>query len=213
MRPVRFGGLVLPMMALVFGCNDDTGDSRPPFLGPQQDLGVTCTATPSSGRAPLTVRLNAEPADAQSVQWTFGDGSGEGRASVSHTYEIGGTFAPTVTIRNSGHEGVCRTSVTVDPPPPPPSATARPNQLPRPLTKFEPTSSGPAPLTITINACPSYDLDGEPLTFRIDPGDRTPQETRCRPVHTYERRGTYRPTVCVSDGKVEVCHAYTVTVT
>jgi PKD repeat protein len=148
------------------------------------------------------------------VQWTFGDGAGANDASASHTYRISGNFAPTVVIRDRGREGVCRQSVSVVPPPQPPGPTAPPNTLPRVLVKLEPAASGPAPYTLTINACPTYDVDDDPMTFRIVFGDRTPDVSGdCRPVHTYQARGTYVVRVCVSDGKGETCKQHLVTAT
>jgi PKD repeat protein len=199
-------------LAAALSCNDDNdGTTSPPIV--DQAMDISCSASPTSGRVPLTVRFSADPADAETTSWVFGDGASSNYAESSHVYEVGGTFGPTITILDKGRRGVCRQTVTVEGPPPPPGATPKPNQGPRILTKFEPTDNGPAPLTITVNACPTYDVNDDRLTFRIDFGDRSPVETVCRPVHTWQSKGTYRVNVCASDGKIEVCKNYLVTVT
>gem|GEM_PF-2374784 len=71
---------------------------------------VVGTATPSSGSSPLTVAFVATVSGGTTpyaVQWVFGDGtvgSSIPGATVGHTYESPGTFAPRVSVVDgSGH--------------------------------------------------------------------------------------------------------------
>jgi PKD repeat protein len=204
--------LVLPLLALVPACNDDDsplGSAADPL---DPSLAVTCTVSPTSGRAPLAVTFAAAPSDG-TVQWTFGDGSGASEGNTTHVYSDGGTFAPTVTIRASGRQGSCRQTVLVQAAALPATPTPEPNRPPDPDTRFDPGTSGSAPFRVIFNACPTRDPDNDRLAFRIDFGDRTAEANVCRPVHTYETKGNYRPTVCVSDGRLEACRTYVITVT
>jgi PKD repeat protein len=212
----RRSGLVLalvPALALAPACNDDDNPARSAADPLDPSLAVTCSASPTSGRAPLEVAFTAGPSGGSTVQWSFGDGSGESVGDTTHVYSDGGTFTPTVTIKGSGRQGSCRQTIVVQPPPPPPTPTREPNRPPEPDTRFDPGPTGSAPFRVIFNACPTKDPDGDRLTFRIDFGDRTGEATVCRPVHTYGAKGNYRATVCVSDGRFETCQTYAITVT
>ena len=202
---------LLAALALV-SCDDDANPARSPADGLDPTLGVTCSASPTSGRAPLVVNLTAAPGNAQAVQWSFGDGSGGNGAETTHTYYDGGTFTAIVEVIDGARSGACRQTVVVQSAPLPPTPTPRANRPPNPDTRFDPGKEGPAPFTVTLNACPSYDRDEDPLRFRIDFGDNSGTSSVCRNVHTYQRKGTYRPSVCVSDGQLEACRTYILTV-
>jgi len=204
---------LLPALALALGCGDD--DSSRSAADPlDPTLGVSCTASPTSGRAPLSVTFTAEPSGRAVAQWSFGDGSGASEGNTTHVYVDGGTYGPTVTVRESGRQGSCRQTVAVQAAPLPPTPTPPANRPPEPDTRFDPGTTGRAPFRVIFNACPTRDPDNNsPLTFRIDFGDRTTPATVCRPVHTYETKGKYRATTCVSDGRLEACRTDVITVT
>jgi PKD repeat protein len=204
----------LAPVALAWAC-DGAGTAPPPPVGPPASgLNVTCTASPTSGQAPLAVAFAASPSDVDSVDWSFDDGGGGRGAQTAHTYINRGVYVATATVRNSGREGVCSQTINVAQGPLPPTPTPRSNRPPNPDVRFDPGTSGPAPFTVTFNACPSYDRDNDQITFRIDYGDQTSFSGRqCSTVHTYQRRGQYRPRVCASDGQLEGCRNYTINVT
>jgi hypothetical protein len=203
---------VLAALLLAASCDDEANLAGTPFAAPEPGLGVTCLASPSNGRAPLVVEMSAAPADAQAVQWSFGDGSGGNGARTFHTYYDGGTYSVVVEVITAGQIGSCRQTVVVQPGALPSTPTPRPNRPPNPDTRFDPGKEGVAPFTVTLNACPSYDRDEDPLRFRIDFGDNSGTSSVCRNVHTYQRKGTFRPSVCVSDGQLEACRTYILTV-
>jgi glucose/arabinose dehydrogenase len=65
------------------------------------------TATPTSGAEPLTVQLDgtasSDPEGAPlSYAWSFGDGSGDTRATTSHVYSTPGSYTATLTVTDSG---------------------------------------------------------------------------------------------------------------
>jgi PKD repeat protein len=70
-------------------------------------MGVTTSATPASGLAPLVVALNGSATGGTapySYSWDFGDGTTAGAAStaaVSHTYSLPGSFTATLTVTDA----------------------------------------------------------------------------------------------------------------
>ena len=73
----------------------------------QVSMGVTVSATPASGLAPLAVGLNGSATGGTapySYSWDFGDGSTAGPASTaaaSHTYSLPGSFTATLTVTDA----------------------------------------------------------------------------------------------------------------
>jgi PKD repeat protein len=203
-----------PLLAIALATACNTDDVRPQFVtAPEPGLPLTCTAQPTSGTAPLNVVFTVSGADsAPVVQWSFGDGGARAGAAVDYTYMSGGNFVAEVTVKVSGREGVCTQAIRVAPLVLPPSATPPPNQAPRLNVKFDPARDGTAPFTVTINTCGSDDPDGDRLSYSTTFGDRTPDSSACRNTHTYSPKGTYRPTTCVSDGRLQSCRTFLLTV-
>jgi PKD repeat protein len=74
-------------------------------------------------------------------------------------------------------------------------------------------AAGSAPLTVNFNLCHSSDPDGDALTYVYTFGDgKTRTMSFCRHEHTYESRGTYTASLCVTDGRSSACNVVTVTV-
>ncbi|GAA2092910.1 PQQ-dependent sugar dehydrogenase [Actinomadura alba] len=67
---------------------------------------ANATATPTSGRAPLTVAFSSAGSsdpdgDAITFSWAFGDGGTSTAANPSHTFTANGTYNATLTVRDS----------------------------------------------------------------------------------------------------------------
>lgn len=76
-------------------------------LGPNTPPIARCTATPTSGFAPLTVNFNASAStDANgnplSYAWSFGDNGTSTGSTVAHVYNNAGTYSAVVTVTDSG---------------------------------------------------------------------------------------------------------------
>jgi PKD repeat protein len=101
----------------------------------------TFTATPTSGRAPLTVSFDtAGSSDPDGIlvetpAWRFGDGTTGTGETTRHTYTRAGTFTVTVTMRDdTGAEASATRTITVtapatSPPPPPTPPPSSPLKL------------------------------------------------------------------------------------
>lgn len=99
-------------------------------------------------------------------------------------------------------------------PPPPAPATPVPtlpppsvptgNQPPVPEFKVTPfPATGPAPLVVNFNLCPTADPDRDPILFFFDFGDgTTAQGPPCRQQNTYHQ-GRYTANMCVWDSRPE----------
>jgi PKD repeat protein len=87
--------------------------------------GVSFTATPDNGRAPLDVAFEASGTDVEgpvTYTWDFGDGGTAGGQSATHTYRAraGGTFTVTLTVTDrDGATASATRTITVGPDPPP----------------------------------------------------------------------------------------------
>jgi hypothetical protein len=97
-------------------------------------------------------------------------------------------------------------------PPPPPGPTG--NQPPVPDFKVTPfPATGPAPLVVNFNLCPTADPDGDHIIFFFDFGDgQSATGPPCRQQNTYHR-GRYTANMCVWDSRPEhdlVCRAFPV---
>jgi PKD repeat protein len=179
-------------------------------------LGVSCTATPSSGTIPLTVQFSATVTGAEdnpTLSWSFGDGTAASVATASRTYAVPGTYNAAVEVRSGGRNASCNATVTALSPQ---RAAQAPNRPPEASFNIKPNPpTGNRPLTVEFNACLSSDPDGDKLQFGFDVFDGMFWTGHCRREHTYRTAGTFKARVCVSDdfpGHADICRSYTVTV-
>jgi hypothetical protein len=64
-------------------------------------------------------------------------------------------------------------------------------------------TTGPAPLVVNFNLCPTADPDGDHIVFFFDFGDgQTSQGPPCRQQNTYHR-GRFTANMCVWDSRPE----------
>jgi PKD domain len=125
-------------------------------------------------------------------QWSC-TGTGPSAPSPADPPVRAGSAAVSVTAQNAPPDTVFRTT---------------------PPARGDGEISGPVPLEITFNMCPTTDEDeGDELKFKYDFEDSGGFERgRCRATHTYTRPGVFRATVCASDRQPDhdVCRTYTV---
>ena len=86
----------------------------------------------------------------------------------------------------------------------PPPAGPTGNQPPIPDFRVTPfPTTGPAPLDVNFNLCPTADPERDPIVFFFNFGDgQTSAGPPCRQQHTYHR-GLFTATVCVWDSRPE----------
>lgn len=162
-------------------------------------------ASPTSGTSPLSVHLDASGStdtDATPIagyDFEWGDGTGTSGQNASptadHVYAQAGTWTAVVTVRDTaGQTSTASVPITVKATPPPdyaPVASLRVS-----------TSSGDAPLSVTLDASGTTDTDATPVdTYAFDFGDGSsaPAGTSPSAAHTYTAPGTYTATVTVTD--------------
>lgn len=154
------------------------------------------TLTPTVGRKPLTVSVNAgESYDLDDAimeyEWNFGDGKTlSGEVSASHTYEAEGEYPVTLRIKDTKGQTGSRTrtvQVTED------------NLPPEVRLSISP-SRGKAPLSVYMNARDSEDTDGAITEFLWDFGDGASQTSAYGFIqHTYTQSGQYSLILTVKD--------------
>lgn len=197
----RWGVAVLIVLSFS-SCGDDN-----PAAG---DLAATCAAAPSSGLAPLsvafTLSVTGSGTGSPTVAVNYGDGTAGNDPSVPHTYTRAGSFTATFSVSSSGRSASCNTTVNVTAPA---AVVPTGNQPPNAVFKTSPIANagkitGPAPLAVQFNMCPTTDPDGDRRRFTMDfttDGQLEVDGTTgadCRRGTTYPQ-GHYRARVCVTD--------------
>jgi PKD repeat protein len=190
------------------------------------ELSATCTATPSSGPAPLEVAFNVGVAGAQgtvSVTVSYGDGTTGDNPDANHTYAGPGLYTASFDVRTASQAARCATTVDVGPAEPevvenlPPEVVFKTN----PRVK-DGRITGTAPFTVWFNMCLTADPEGDALYFTMDlDGDgkldvRGRTGASCREPWDYPV-GTWKSKNCVTDVTPEgmalhprQCRTYTV---
>lgn len=129
-------------------------------VGANQPPTASASATPTSGRAPLTVAFTGLATDPDgtiaSYSWAFGDGGTSTLQNPSHTYQSAGIFTATLTVTdNGGARGSSSVSITVLAGNQAPVANAGPDQ-----SNLDPGT------TVNLNGSGSVDPDGGTLTYQ-----------------------------------------------
>lgn len=202
---------VPPLVALSLlasaGCKDNGGTT------PSAPLTLTCSASPTSGVAPLSVALDLSVAGGDpsfSLQINYGDGTSGSNANAVHVYSTSGVFTLSVSLGNREQSASCSQTITVAAPPPVP-----PNGPPFGGFYVKPNPpSGPAPLAVEFNMCNFGDPDNDRLEFSYVFGDGTTFSGFCRATHKYKVAGSFAAKVCLTDGYPghQRCNNYTVSV-
>ena len=155
---------------------------------------ASITATPTSGKMPLTVVFDASASSAPEgstitgYTWDFGDGQSGSGETVNHVYEDAGVFLAELTVEAAtGQASTDTLSIHVFPPDPVASFTFDPPTGFAPLTVVFDASDSMAPEGTTISG---YDWDfgdGESAS-----GDST--------SHTFVSAGDFLVTLSIMDG-------------
>jgi PKD repeat protein len=169
------------------------------------------TVTPSSGTAPLTVKLDASGSldpdgTITAYSWDFGDGmSGTGPGGY-HTFTSAGTYLVRLRVQdNSGLSGSATRQITVTygtTTVPTTTITTTPpshNQPPVADISAYPLS-GTAPFEVKFNTKGSEDPDGTIVSYAWDFGDGQ-SGSGAAVSHTYGKAGTYTATLMVTDNR------------
>ncbi len=151
------------------------------------------SASPSSGKAALTVQLDASASTdvdgtISTVSWDFGDGQSGSGVSVSHLYAIAGTYIATVTVTDDDGATATISSAIV---------VSAANVLPTASFTATPLT-GAAPLIVSVDASASSDLDGVISTYSWDFGDGQ-TGSGATSSHGFVAQGTYTVTLTVTD--------------
>lgn len=174
---------------------------EPPRPGNQPPTG-RFSATPASGKAPLSVSFDATGSSdpdgyITSYQWTFGDGKIGSGGTTSHTYSDPGTYEVWLMVTdNAGATGTSTKTIeaskTITPPP---------TNMP-PTASFTATpASGDAPLEVSLDASASSDSDGRIVSYSWNFGNSGPLGSGVRVSHIYKDPATKTIVLTVTDNQ------------
>lgn len=137
-------------------------------------LVVDFTSTVDGGTYPYT------------YQWNFGDGTASTEANPSHTYTDPGVYIVKMTVTDSASRQSVSSELTI--------TVVSDTSMRVTITASE--VEGTSPMTVSFN---STILDGTaPFFYRWSFGDGV-NSTLANPTHTYEKAGTYKVTLTVTD--------------
>ena len=182
MRKLVLGGFVLGALWLLWGCSLSLSD---------EGIVAVIRADPTQGRGPLEVTFDGsasrDPAGSISEYlWDFGDGTEVvSGVRVTHTYTRPGSFLVTLVVTGPSGVGRATTWIYVDNSSPVADFTFWPED---PMRKEE----------IGFDASPSYDPDGEIVSYRWDFGDGATAEGP-QVSHAYDEDGEYTVALTVVD--------------
>jgi PKD repeat protein len=151
------------------------------------------TATPTSGKAPLTVSFGSagttDPdGTVAAYDWDFGDGSPHSSStSPTHRYDTVGTFTARLTVTDDLY---ATASITT-------TITTLTNVAPLAHASGTPIS-GTAPLTVNFSSAGSTDPDGTVVFYVWNFGDGSAVDSQPNPTHTYAP-GNFVATLTVTD--------------
>ncbi|MDO5838816.1 MAG: PKD domain-containing protein [Methanosarcina mazei] len=144
------------------------------------------SASPTSGKAPLTVSFTDQSTGAPAAwRWTFGDGSGSREKNPVHTYNESGQYTVTLTASNAnGSNALTKSRYIVV------SSTQS-----GPVANFSASHvTGKAPLTVSF----TDQSTGAPDSWKWAFGDGN-NSIEKNPVYTYNKTGLYSVTLAVSN--------------
>jgi len=170
-----------------------------------EGIAPSLKADVADGNIPLSVNFDASASSYAKGQisgykWDFGDGTPikMGSATLTHKYTAIGTFTATVTVLGSDNTSASK------------SMTINVREIPLSACFVSVFEKGPAPLNTTFD--PSCST-GTATSYSWNFGDGT-TSTDVKPGHTFEKEGTYKVTLELSDAQNTVSKSeVTITVT
>ncbi|UCF10601.1 MAG: PKD domain-containing protein [Candidatus Bipolaricaulota bacterium] len=189
MRSMRGPYRLSPVAALVALLLLVSGCGLFPNFAPIASVSVSTTY----GSAPLDVRFDGSDSydpDGEIRRWTwsFGDGTSERGAIVTHRFDSPGTYLVRLTVRDNRRKSTV-TTVAIE--------VAAFDEVPQPAMVIDPVL-GPAPLLVTFDGAGSTDGDGEIVWWEWDFGDGA-TGVGSIVAHRYLYPGSYRVQLTVTD--------------
>lgn len=168
------------------GSNTGTRSSYITVLAPVQVPVASFSASPTSGRASLSVQFTDKSTNSPSSwRWNFGDGTSSTSKNPAHTYSKAGTYTVTLTATNTAGSNIATRSSYI--------TVLAPVKIPAASFSASPTS-GKASLRVQFT-----DRSTEsPTSWRWNFGDGT-YSTSKNPVHTYSKTGKYTVTLTATN--------------
>jgi PKD repeat protein len=160
---------------------------------PNQAPTATATATPVSGKTPLTVQfVGAGSSDADgavtSYLWDFKDGNTSTSPNPTNVFTTAGVYNVTLTVTDD--DGATNTATR--------TITVVDNVAPVAAAAATPTSGKAIFTTFSFSAAASTDSDGVITGYTWNFGDGN-VASGATPSHVYAAAGTYSATVTVTD--------------
>jgi PKD repeat protein len=185
----------------------NVGNTPPPTNTPPK---ASFTATPVSGKAPLTVQFDASASsDAEGpieqYRWNFKDGSAAGSgAKPSHKFTKVGNYNVELTVTDkAGKTGKATKTIIV-------SSTPPANTAPTSVISAD-KFTGTAPVTINFSGTQSTDSDGRITGYTWNFGDGSTATSKTA-SHVFRQAGSWKVTLTVTDDK-NATHSSTKTIT
>ena len=198
------GTFTVVLTAIDKAGNQGTSSQQIVVLLPNAPPSCTLNVAPTGGPAPLAVTANGTCSDPQndivSTVINWGDGASTQGTSGTHTYSNTGTFQVVLTATDStGGTGSASQTVVVGP------AINVPPMCSMQLS----STSGKAPLTVTVNAnCTDPENDIKSTVIDFGDGFYATETT----THTFVRAGTFSLTVVATDSAGNVSNTASGTV-
>lgn len=142
-------------------------------------------ATPQSLVAPVMVEFtDRSTGKGLDWEWDFGDGEESTLQNPVHRFALSGPYQVRLTVANEGGKDTSEATITVN--------------KPSPVAQFEADfAEGYVPHEVQFTSTST----GEPEAYLWDFGDGSPLAKAQNPVHLYERAGTWRVSLTVSNAQ------------
>lgn len=160
---------------------------------PPVSLTAVITTASQQGVAPFTLTFDGTKSTGtiSSYKWTFGDGGSAAGATVSHTYQLPGTYTATLVVANTSGQSH-QSSVTITATQPAPSHT------PPTVVISSSTAVGVAPHTVQFDGSGSSSPQPPIVSYSWAFGDGAVAQGS-KVTHTFSAAGTYNTTLTVTD--------------
>jgi len=145
------------------------------------------TASPTSGKLPLTVKFTDKSTDVYSYNWNFGDKSTSTVKNPTHKYTKAGKYNVKLTVKNAAGSNTVTKSSYIN--------VAAPVKVPAASFTASPTS-GKKPLKVQF----TDKSTNSPTSWKWSFGDGT-YSTSKNPAHTYSKSGKYTISLTVKNSK------------